>query len=274
MSHTEIKLFFFAALSCEAKPIIDHYQLKKLNQPHPFSLYQSEDTALVISGAGKIAMAGAVAYSMATFNHNPNPVIINIGIAGHSSYALGQLLLADKITDHASTKKTFYPQWTGTESIKRSALVTVSEADFDYPPDCMVDMEASAFYEMSIRFSSMELIHCLKTISDNSQNPGNRINAKTVSGWIEQQLNSIEQTVDYLLEQQQGTGFETPALFEQLLEEYHFTVSARIRLQTLLHRWQIITDNSPLNLPNKKFNHAKLFLKWLEQQINEREFSL
>ena len=274
MSHTEVKLFFFAALPCEAKPIIAHYQLKKLDQPHPFSLYQSEDTALVISGTGKTAMAGAVAYSMAVFNHVPSPVIINIGIAGHSSHALGQLLLADKITDHTSPKKTFYPQWTGTDSIKRSALVTVSEADFDYPLDCMVDMEASAFYEMSIRFSSMELIHCLKTVSDNPQNPGNRINAKTVSGWIAQQLSSIEQIANYLLEQQQATSFETPVLFEQLLKEYHFTVSARIRLKALLHRWQIITDNSLLNLPNKKFNHAKLFLKWLEQQIDEREFSL
>lgn len=267
-------IYFFIALACEAKPLIQKYALKKLSQQHPFELYSNDNVAVIITGVGKVAMAGAMTYSMAIFPKTQNPVLINLGIAGHKSKPVGAMYLADKIIDSENSKKQFYPQLVGIFPIPGVIINTVSIPHTKYVDDCLYDMEAAAFYEMAIKFSSSELIHCLKIISDNQLQPADTINAKTVSAWIEQQLTAIENTVEHLQELRQSIAEPRPVLFQTIIKQYHFTVTSQIKLKALLQRWDVVSNNTPLKINHSDFTSGKQILNWLENIIERQEFSL
>ena len=105
MKNIRPAVFIFIALACEAKPLIQKYALKKLSQQHPFELYSNDKIAVIITGVGKVAMAGAVTYSMAIFPEIQKPLLLNLGIAGHKNKPLGAMYLADKIIDAENSKK-------------------------------------------------------------------------------------------------------------------------------------------------------------------------
>jgi len=274
VKNTTPSVYIFVALVCEAKPLIQKYALKKLPQSHPFELYGNADILVVITGVGKVAMAGAVTYSLALFQQLQNPVLINLGIAGHKSKSLGSIYLADKIVDAENSKKSFYPQFVGDFPIPSTNLRTLSKPDTEYNIEGLYDMEAVAFFEMAIKFSSSELIHCLKVISDNQHQPADTINAKTVSAWINRQLTNIDMVVGHLITLRHGITETAPLLYQTLLEQYHFTITSQIKLKALLQRWDAYTDHTPLVIKYSDFSSGKQLLNWLEQQIEERPFYL
>ncbi|MCB0340373.1 MAG: hypothetical protein KDD53_12250, partial [Bdellovibrionales bacterium] len=55
------------ALHCEAKPIIDHFGLKKDAQSHQFEVFLSDEYLLLISGVGKIKAAIGTTYLLARY---------------------------------------------------------------------------------------------------------------------------------------------------------------------------------------------------------------
>jgi hypothetical protein len=157
------RVFIFFALACEAKALIQFFDLKKDLDTHLYSIYKTDDILLTVTGVGKVAMAGAVAYSLALFNSCRAPAIINIGIAGHKTYSIGKLVRVAKIIDD-DTGKVHYPPIVGKNVADTAVLKTVSKAVIHYEADQLYDMEASAFYETAIRFSSSELVHCIKVV--------------------------------------------------------------------------------------------------------------
>ena len=92
------RIFIYAALPCEAKPLVEYFRLKKATTIQPFALYFNQELCLTVTGLGKNAMAAGVAYSQALFASVEHPVLIHIGIAGHQNHDLGTLFLIDKIT--------------------------------------------------------------------------------------------------------------------------------------------------------------------------------
>ena len=98
------KIFIYTALPCEAKPLVEHFKLKKRLDVQAFAVYEHDTLCLTVTGVGKSAMAAGVAYTQALFNGVENPILINIGIAGHRDYAIGDLYLVDKIIDADSQK--------------------------------------------------------------------------------------------------------------------------------------------------------------------------
>ena len=274
MKNRKPAVFIFIALACEAKPLIQKYALKKLSQQHPFELYSNDKIAVIITGVGKVAMAGAVTYSMAIFPEIQKPLLLNLGIAGHKNKPLGAMYLADKIIDAENSKKKFYPQLVGSFPSPSTVLCTVSKPHKEYTGDCLYDMEAAAFYEMAIKFSSSELIHCLKVISDNQDQPADTVNAKTVSVWIDQQLTVINIIVEHLMALRLSITEPQPILYQALIEQYHFTVTAQIKLKALLQRWDVVTDKSSLVINHSDFTNGKQILVWLERIIERQDFSL
>ncbi len=136
-------VFLFFALACEAKPFISHFGFKKNLEQTVFDIYQVEHMRLTITGVGKTAMAAGVAYSLALWGGQQAPIMVNLGIAGHQTAALGQLWLAEKITD-ADSAKSHYPQCLPKTSLSSASLVTVSQPQAQYAPDTLYDMEALA----------------------------------------------------------------------------------------------------------------------------------
>jgi len=56
------RIFIYAALPCEAKPLVEHFKLKKDTTIQPFAVYLNQDICLTVTGLGKSAMAAGVAY--------------------------------------------------------------------------------------------------------------------------------------------------------------------------------------------------------------------
>lgn len=268
-----IKTFIFTALPCEAKPLVAHFKLKKDHNSHPFAVYYNDNMALVVSGCGKTAMAAAVAYSLAWFKASPHPVLVNVGIAGHKTAALGDLFAAHKITDVDSGKH-FYPQLVAKLPCSTQAMQTVSRPETNYADDCLYEMEASAFYEISSRFSSGEIIQAFKIISDNQESSIAKIDAASVSAAINAKITELAAGIKQLLLLAQSLETTEPPYYQFALEQWHFSVTAQLQLQTLLQRWNLLTNNAELDFTEVELKHGKEVLRWLEQKVDGLIFNL
>lgn len=267
------RIFIYAALPCEAKPLVEYFSLKKATTIQPFAVYFNQDICLTVTGLGKSAIAAGVAYSQALFASVDHPVLINIGIAGHKHHAVGSLFLIDKITDFDS-RKSYYPPLVFTPPCPTASIQTVSRPQLNYDLQHLCDMEASAFYETAVRFSSGELIHCLKVISDNESSPVENIQPKQVSSLIAAHVAAIE---TLLTELSRLAGLITapePRLFDQLIQRYHFTVSEQGQLKNQLSRWATLTDAQVPEFDKDLLPKGKDVLFWLDQQINKIGFCL
>lgn len=267
------RIFIYAALSCEAKPLVEHFKLKKDTAVQPFAVYLNQDICLTVTGLGKTAMAAGVAYSQALFGAVEHPVLVNIGIAGHIDHAVGELFLIDKITD-LDSKKSYYPPLVFTPPCRTANIQTVSRPQPDYDLQHLCDMEASAFYETAVRFSSAELIHCLKVISDNQLSPAENIQPKQVAQLIAVHIASIESLLAELSRQAKLITAPESGMFEQLMQGYHFTVSEQGQLKKLLFRWAALTGSQSPEFDELRLGNGKDVLCWLDQQISKIEFCL
>lgn len=268
------RIFIYAALPCEAKPLVEYFNLKKDTTVQPFAVYFNQDICLTVTGLGKSAMAAGVAYTQALFASVEYPVLVNIGIAGHKDHAVGSLFLIDKITD-VDSRKSYYPPLIFTPPCPTARIQTVSRPQPDYDRQHLCDMEASAFYETAVRFSSGELIHCLKIISDNESSPAENIQPKQVAALIAAHAATIEALLAELSRLAKLiTAPEEPKLFEQLTQRYHFTVSEQGQLKNRLSRWSVLTHQQALELDETRFHKGKDVLFWLDQQISKVEFCL
>ena len=270
---TELHRYLFAALPCEAKPFINHFKLKKELSVTAFTIYRSADITLTVTGLGKSAMAAGVAYTLALFPAARLPVLLNIGIAGHCSHELGAAFVIEKITDQ-ETGRNYYPQLITSPPCPTHTLITVGQAQPDYPFDSLYEMEASAFYETAIRFSSSELIQCIKIISDNKNNPSSQIKPAQVSSWVSDALPTIE---EYSKQLSQLAGLNQPSIasansYAEMILKWHFTNSEKLQLNSLLNKRGVLTGNKLLNLDEMPQSSAKEVLSYLRKEVDEQVF--
>lgn len=268
-----INRFIFTALACEAKAFINQFKLKKDLNPQPFTIYSNEQIVLTITGSGKIAMAAAVAYSLALFESIENPVLINAGIAGHQTAALGTLFSVHKITDSDSGKN-YYPQSIIKNKGSSLALCTVSKPNLDYQDDYLYEMETSGFYEIASRFTTTELIHIFKIVSDNELIGIETINAKKVTAWMTAALDEMTIVIEKLKVLAISLPNPNSPDYALLKATYYFNVNNSHQLKASLQRWNVLTDGAELNFSDIKFHHAKAVLQWLQQQIDLQAFRL
>ena len=272
-SSNTYKIFIYTALPCEAQAFIEHYKLKKDLEVHAFAIYLNNDICLAVTGLGKSAMAAAVAYTQARYISTAHPVLVNVGIAGHQYYPLGELFLIDKITD-IDSQKSYYPVLIRTAPCRRASLQSVSKAQIDYHESELCDMEASAFYETAVRFTSSELTVCLKVISDNQHSSIAAINAKQVSALIAAHLLLIEALLIQTRALADLMTLAEPQLFNELLQRYHFTVHQRQQLKNQLLRWDVLSDQQILLLEDTDLMTGKDVLRSLDSRINALDFTL
>lgn len=269
MGKKPFRSFLYCALPCEAAPLISHFKLKKDTSIWPFAVYGNGNLCLTVTGVGKHAMAAAVAYTQARLAVSEPPVMVNVGIAGHGSYGLGSVWLVDKITDIDSQKRHF-PPLVFTPPCATANLQTVSIPQPNYPPSALCDMEASAFYETSIRFTTGELVQCIKVISDNSTSSVTDIQPKQVSAWIAEQVPVIESVLAALTNLAESISLSDLPEFSDLVGRIHFTANEQIQLKYLIRRWQVLFPQQAIVIdePSK----ARDVLQTLEQRISSSEF--
>ena len=265
----KIMLCLVIALLAEARPLISHARLKKIDG-HPYRLYEGEQLRLIVSGIGKVAAGSAVAYQQALLEE-PIAAWLNVGVAGHHSEELGSALLAYKVIDEA-TDKTFYPTFSSPPPCDTTQLITVDQVQGGYPDHSGVDMEASGFCATAQRFTSSELVHCLKVVSDNPQSTVSSLDEKKISRLIEEQLDLVDEFTTPLqdLSAELASLRADPPYFAELLERWQFTVTQQHQLRDLLIRWQTLTPANPIPVDDlQNLKHRADVLVQLQNQLDQ-----
>ena len=159
-------LIWVTALHCEAKPVIDHYRLRKSHAHHAFDVYQSDQIECIVTGIGKSSAAAATAWIAALNNPARSIAWINLGTAGSANHDIGSALLVNKITDSDSNQN-YYPVPAIRTDLPGAHCHSMNKPTTEYLGDQIYDMEASAFFKTATRFSSAELVQSIKVVSDN-----------------------------------------------------------------------------------------------------------
>ncbi|MBF89593.1 MAG: hypothetical protein CMG75_07985 [Candidatus Marinimicrobia bacterium] len=246
-------LNIIVALPAEANPIIKFFKLRPIVS-EPYKIFASKDHSirLIISGVGKICSNKAVSMMGEKFVQKKFQAWLNIGIGGHINRPIGSILAAHKITDKISTRS-WYPPMNLNFPFETVSMLTVDKEIHDYPEEELVEMEASGFYSASEVFSTHELIHSLKIISDN--NLEKNFDGKSVKRMIEKQCENIQSVVNQLLQlSSRLQELEVPShKLNEFLINWHFSVTQKYELEKILRRWSAVLPNKdPFKIVNNK----------------------
>lgn len=234
-------LIITIALEVEAKPLIEALNLKNLPDKK-FKIFKNENIFLIITGIGKINSAIATTYIASMF---PNKIkaFLNIGIAGHASLHIGQIVFINKIF---SLKNQFLSDLIEIDFPSKT-LFSVDTPKKDYEDDFVYDMEGVGFLEAALKFTFIDLIYSLKIISDNKFSSLEEISKEKVENLINQNLDEIKEFIKKLLilkAHLKSKEFELPAFFKNL----HLTSYEQNELKDLVCK--IISLNENISFKN------------------------
>lgn len=237
-------LALVTALPAEARPIIEHYGLAPRGDGCPFRTFTSHrhDLLVVISGPGKTAASAAATHVR---DVDETTACLNVGIAGHASRALGDVYLADRIVDDTSGRN-WYPPLVFAPPCPTATVRTVARPCTDYPHDALYDMEAAGIFGAAARELGRELVHTIKVVSDNRDNPASALSAARVEELIGNAMPVVASVVGSLLalSDEQIARQAEPAGFAAILERAHFSTTRRRQLRRQLRRWAALAPHS------------------------------
>lgn len=260
------------AIHCEAKPLIQHLRLQK-QACKDYALYTGEELNLIICGVGKLAAAMACAWlqGLNTTSSRSDSAWLNIGIAGHGYQPLGNGFLAHRISEQDSDRY-WYPGFPFKRPCPSAALVTVDAAESRYHDNALYDMEGAGFFAACQRFSSVELIHCFKVVSDNRFSGIENINEAYASELISGQLSTIDDIIKCLQQSRQGLARtqEPPPYYADCLQRWHFSHYQRKQLHQLLWRRQALLPDIALPDEFDRLRGAGQVLNYLQQDTDRQ----
>lgn len=263
------KLNIVVALACEARILLDAYQLSRIETAVSFPIYVNKDRSihLIISGIGKVNAAAAVGYIHGFTSSETAICYLNIGIAGGIQQTMGDIFLAHKIIDLA-TGKVFYPTIFSRPHISSIEISSVDKLS-DYPLNGLIDMEASGFFQAATSFITQEQLQVLKIVSDNSIESIEAIRPALVMELFSMRLPEIQQVIDYLLNLSTTESAQQLELihFPDFNANWHFTNYQQHQLRELLRRWQVFYPqiNPLVHCQNHKNSQA--VLRALDQHL-------
>ena len=272
------QIHLVAALPPEAKPLIKHFHLKRSHESKSFPLYMNKenDVWLIVSGKGSLNCAAATNYLAGLNAHAPYAAWVNIGIAGHPTLPQGEIRLAHKVS-HPCSPDAFYPTMNHNLCLETMELLSRDTPLPDYPEKTGIDMEAYAFCHNAKRFASAELIHCIKIISDNRQNPWPTIDIDAIPNLISQHSGPLKKCFEELLKLSciESEQTQMPPYYAELSSRWSFSVSQEHQLKKLLTRWEISCANTSLfDAFDLETLDRKAFLSRLQEHLDASAPSL
>jgi adenosylhomocysteine nucleosidase len=238
---------FVVALQSEASPLIDRFRLEPVSEA-PFRVYRGKDREigevwLILSGLGKASAAAATAYLHLLSGGRPGRAWLNVGVGGHCEASIGQAFVAHKVFDAASGLS-WYPQLVIDSPRPTASLLTLESVEEEYASPWIYEMEAAGFVPTACRFSTAELVHCFKVISDTPDTTlSRRMPAAYVLGLIGDNLEGIVSFAGGLaaLAREVEVLATDPSGYAEALERWPFPASERPRLRRLLRRLAALT---------------------------------
>lgn len=258
------------ALSAESRPLVDHFRLSEDRTAVGFRVFRGEGLRLIVTGPGRVACAAGVA-ALGERGQDANiPAWLNLGIAGHENYAVGEGVHALSILEGATGRR-WYPPQVFPMPGRGERLCTVDVPETKYPGSCVYDMEASAFYATALRYATGELIQVYKVISDNRDSGVENVDRYGVRDSIVRHLPAIESIVTGLSDLAGAVDASRPRLpeLDHIITRWHFTVSQQRQLRELLRRWETLSGGEPvLDADLNRCPSAKSVLGELSARLN------
>ena len=151
-------MFIHTALYAEAKPIIEFFDLKKVDDEY-FKIYKNSNIILIISGIGKIEAAMALSHLFTKYYDFKK--IVSIGIAAATkNLSIGELVNVNKIIDKEEDKVYHLKDI----DFLKNLSVTTSSKPLTTAKTPLGDMESSALYRCAKVYKIEPTI--LKVVSD------------------------------------------------------------------------------------------------------------
>lgn len=216
------------ALPAEARPLVSHLGLEREPSAGSFATYRRDDAVLVVSGVGKRAAQAATGHLFARTGEVRDALWLNLGIAGHATRGLGEVVLAHKVVDAASGR-CWYPPWVLDPPCATGEVRTVEAVEESYAEDALYEMESAGFFAAASRFATAELVQAVKVVSDNRRCGTAGITARRVEALIEASLPVVDRLLSSgaALARELAARSVQPGAYRELLAGLHFTVTQR-----------------------------------------------
>ena len=282
----ETALVIVCAHHSEAESSIEALKLKRLHGLTHFAVFANQHYALIESGQGATNAACAVGHMAGLLAPN-NPAWINIGVAGHASRNIGDLLIAHRIVDNNSGESHF-PATGLFRNIDSTSLRSFATVNLNYSGDEAYDMEAWSFFAAAARFSNLESIQSIKIISDNAEHPACDLSDKSARKHIAELIRQHQATITKIAETMADEVFtqrkrhRLPDVYSSLLAHYHFTENQKFQLQQLLRQLQMLSPTTTNDIMREvgkalSFKNSRQLLEHLQQrylELCEQHYSL
>ena len=213
-------IHFIVATHPEAKPFIDFFKLKKRLEVTEFEIYKNtkKNISLTISGIGKYFSAISVTHTFFEFGAIKNNIWINFGLAGHKTLKIGEIAIVNKISDINNDKMTFFPFCLKNHCFQNKNCITYESQNYKLN-NSLSDMECSGFFFSANKYSTKELIHSIKFISDNEKHSIDFKNKKIIYDLIFKNICKVERFIKEIHEIQKK-NFAIDNKLEKIIKKF------------------------------------------------------
>ena len=257
------------ALKEEAETILDEYNMDFMPDFTLFQVFSNFDKTrwLVLSGIGRHNSAAATAYLHVISNASRSTSWINLGIAGSGKGNYGDLCLVNKISNNGLSNT--YPATMPSVTFDKMRLFTSDIPVENYISHELIDMEGSAFYDVTNKISGREFICLIKVISDGPANSIKDLNKFKIIELFKSNITKIKTIVSYYekLSMDEYKITNKPKIFSQILSQWHFTISQKYKLNNLIRRINTLTKDEEIIELIKDCKNSRSVIITLETKI-------
>jgi hypothetical protein len=244
---------------------------------------------VVLTGAGSVAAATAVAELSTCYPPKKTDLLINFGsCAAGDSFAVGQIFYCNKITESCSGR-TFYPdvlyRHPFAEAVIVSAAKVMSREEMQ-ASDALCDMEAAAIYQAGNYYYSPHQMSFLKVVTDHGVDAQEALQQQAFLQLLKEASVQVHSFLEELREVElreleaatgrQELGVQVRADAQKLAEELHCSVTMTAELTQLLFYCRLTGRNavgllaryrSEGKLPAKDKREGKKLLEELKANL-------
>jgi len=267
--NSNMSIRWVVALKVEAEIILDEYNM---NFDPEFTLFQvfrnfEKTRWLILSGVGRHNSAAATTYLYMISKASRSTCWINLGIAGSGKGHYGDLCLVNKISNNDSSNT--YPATMPKVTFHKMNLFTTDVPLIDYSLHELIDMEGSAFYDITNKLSGREFICLMKVISDGPNNDIEDLNKFKIRELINLNIANIKTIVSYYekLSMDQYQIIQQPKILSEILSQWHFSVSQKHQLENLIKRINTLSKDEEIIKLIKDCKNSRSVITNLEAKI-------
>ena len=267
--NSNMSIRWVVALKVEAEIILDEYNMNFDPEFTLFQVFRNFDKTrwLILSGVGRHNSAAATTYLYMISKASRSTCWINLGIAGSGKGHYGDLCLVNKISNNDSSNT--YPATMPKVTFHKMNLFTSDVPLTDYTLHELIDMEGSAFYDITNKLSGREFICLMKVISDGPNDNIEDLNKFKIRELIKLNIANIKTIVSYYekLSMDQYQIIQQPKILSEILSQWHFSVSQKHQLENLIKRINTLSKDEEIIKLIKDCKNSRSVITNLEAKI-------